>query len=104
MSTAGDTLEKAFQKQLDGIKDEKQVIFSKKPPPPILPTTPQPWKFEDINLDEIARQLTLIEYDLFKAIKPWECLNQAWTKKVCCIPFGNVTSSRSNNNITDNSS
>eukprot|EP01102_Stenamoeba_stenopodia_P022968 TRINITY_DN9768_c0_g3_i1.p1 TRINITY_DN9768_c0_g3~~TRINITY_DN9768_c0_g3_i1.p1 ORF type:complete len:1216 (+),score=300.44 TRINITY_DN9768_c0_g3_i1:210-3857(+) len=81
MASAAEQLERAVQKQLEGIKEEKQVIFNKKPPTPILPTTPPPYKFEDIHVDEIARQTTLIEYELFKAIKPWECLNQAWTKK-----------------------
>jgi len=38
-------------------------------------------QLSDLNVEEVARQLTLIEYDLFKAIKPWECLGQAWTKK-----------------------
>lgn len=30
---------------------------------------------------EIARQITLIEYNMFKAIKPKECLNQSWNKE-----------------------
>lgn len=28
----------------------------------------------------VARQLTLIEYDLYNKIKPKECLGQAWNK------------------------
>jgi son of sevenless-like protein len=31
--------------------------------------------------EEMARQLTLIEHDLFKSIKPAECVGQAWNKK-----------------------
>jgi hypothetical protein len=34
----------------------------------------------DIDPVEIARQLTLIEYGLYKKIMPQECLGQAWTK------------------------
>eukprot|EP00743_Colponemidia_sp_Colp-15_P006234 GILK01006706.1.p1 GENE.GILK01006706.1~~GILK01006706.1.p1 ORF type:complete len:701 (-),score=119.94 GILK01006706.1:216-2276(-) len=30
---------------------------------------------------EVARQLTLIDFKNFKKIRPWECLNQGWTKK-----------------------
>lgn len=30
---------------------------------------------------QVARQITLVEASLFKAIKPHELLNQAWTKK-----------------------
>jgi hypothetical protein len=41
------------------------------------------------SANQIARQLTLIEWDLWKKIMPWECLNQAWAKagrdeKVTC--------------------
>jgi hypothetical protein len=31
--------------------------------------------------EELARQLTLIDYNLFIAIKPSECLNQNWMHK-----------------------
>ena len=30
--------------------------------------------------EEIARQLTLIDFQLFASIKPFECLNQNWMK------------------------
>ena len=30
----------------------------------------------DIPPLEFARQMTLIEYDLFSAIQPWECIKQ----------------------------
>lgn len=35
-------------------------------------------KYEIIDL---AKQITLVEHDLFRAIRPNELLNQAWTKK-----------------------
>ena len=35
----------------------------------------------EINPTELARQLTLHESKLFRKIKPWEFLNQAWAKK-----------------------
>jgi son of sevenless-like protein len=31
--------------------------------------------------EEIARQITLIESELFNSIKPWECIGQSWVKK-----------------------
>jgi son of sevenless-like protein len=31
--------------------------------------------------EEIARQLTLIEFELFQKIKPWEFLGLQWNKK-----------------------
>lgn len=39
---------------------------------------------------QIARQLTLIESDYYKAIKPWECLGQAWTKSDKAVRAPNV--------------
>jgi hypothetical protein len=34
----------------------------------------------DIDDIEIARQFTIMEYELFTKIKPYELLNQSWTK------------------------
>ncbi|KAJ5078864.1 ras guanine nucleotide exchange factor i-related [Anaeramoeba ignava] len=34
----------------------------------------------DVEEEEVARQLTLIEFDLFSQIKPSELLNQSWSK------------------------
>jgi len=36
--------------------------------------------FMNLNDEEIARQLTLIEFHLYKAIEPSELLNQSWNK------------------------
>jgi hypothetical protein len=35
---------------------------------------------KDIHPEEVAKQLTLIDFYLFTAIKPTECLSQAWVK------------------------
>lgn len=34
----------------------------------------------DVHPEEMARQLTLIEYNIYKEIKPSECLKQRWTR------------------------
>lgn len=39
-------------------------------------------KFLDIDVLEFARQLTVIESRLYGKIKPTECLNKTWQKKV----------------------
>ena len=39
-------------------------------------------KFLDIDVIEFARQLTIIESRLYGKIKPTECLNKTWQKKV----------------------
>ncbi|KAL6054788.1 Son of sevenless 1 [Balamuthia mandrillaris] len=93
METASTHLRNIIERKQNELKESKSYnkMFSKEPPEPILPsgctmnsTSPsnnQP--LIDLNWDplEVARQLTLIEYNLYKSIKPQECLNQAWTKK-----------------------
>jgi hypothetical protein len=64
----------------DDKADTGGPIFSDPPPTPIIPVNVTVLGLMDIHYEEIARQLTLIESDLYKAIKPWECLGQAWTK------------------------
>jgi len=56
--------------------------FSERPPPPILPRSLYDEKFSILEVDEeeIARQIAIIDYDHFRSIKPSEFLNQAWAK------------------------
>lgn len=49
-------------------------------PRPFLPKEPN-FSIWDVHPEEIARQLTLIEWKMWKEIQPWECLGLAWTKK-----------------------
>jgi len=56
-------------------------MFSHPPPKPVIPTNMStPLSLLDIDPTEIARQLTLIEFGLYRSIMPQECLGQAWTK------------------------
>lgn len=50
-------------------------------PPPIMPKNLKRLKFLDIDPTELARQLTLIDSQLYNKITPMECLNKAWSKK-----------------------
>lgn len=68
-------------------KKEKETVtgprrFSEKTPEPIVPRNIFSSKLtiHDIEEEEIARQLTLIEFDTYAAIKPSELLNQSWNK------------------------
>eukprot|EP01102_Stenamoeba_stenopodia_P014624 TRINITY_DN4881_c0_g1_i2.p1 TRINITY_DN4881_c0_g1~~TRINITY_DN4881_c0_g1_i2.p1 ORF type:complete len:1169 (+),score=349.70 TRINITY_DN4881_c0_g1_i2:173-3679(+) len=83
MEKAAEQLQKILQRKGSGKdKEEREVVFGKTPPRPFLPTNlTGALQLSDLNPEEVARQLTLIEYDLYKAIKPWECLGQAWAKK-----------------------
>lgn len=51
-------------------------------PTPIMPKNMKKLKFLDIDATEFARQLTIIESRLYGKIKPTECLNKTWQKKV----------------------
>ncbi|KAL1862706.1 hypothetical protein VTK73DRAFT_6675 [Phialemonium thermophilum] len=51
-------------------------------PAPIMPRNMKKLKFLDIDVLEFARQLTIIESRLYGKIKPTECLNKTWQKKV----------------------
>ncbi|KAH8429551.1 putative cell division control protein Cdc25 [Aspergillus melleus] len=51
-------------------------------PTPIVPKNMKKLKFLDIDATEFARQLTIIESRLYSKIRPTECLNKTWQKKV----------------------
>ena len=51
-------------------------------PQPIIPKNMKKLKFLDIDVTEFARQLTIIESKLYGKIKPTECLNKTWQRKV----------------------
>ena len=51
-------------------------------PQPILPKNKKKLKFLDIDPVEFARQLTIIESNLYGKIKPTECLDKTWQKKL----------------------
>ena len=73
----------ALQQQKDYIVDIQQA------PMPRIPFVANPKLFQ-YHPEEIARQLTLIEFDLFAAIKPSEFLNQNWNKKTSAITSANI--------------
>ncbi|KAI2637499.1 ras GEF [Xylaria nigripes] len=56
--------------------------FANNIPTPIIPKNMKKLKFLDIDVTEFARQLTIIESRLYAKIKPSECLNKTWQKKV----------------------
>ena len=51
-------------------------------PVPILPKNMKKLKFLDIDALEFARQLTIVESKLYGKIKPLECLDKTWQKKI----------------------
>ena len=51
-------------------------------PTPIVPKNMKKLKFLDIDATEFARQLTIVESRLYGKIRPTECLNKTWQKKL----------------------
>ncbi len=45
------------------------------------PSAPRPWRVPAIAPLELARQLTLVEHEIFSLIKPSEFFNNAWNSK-----------------------
>ena len=58
------------------------LTLSQSTPPPIMPKNMKKLKFLDIDVTEFARQLTIVESKLYGKIRPTECLNKTWQKKV----------------------
>lgn len=50
-------------------------------PTPILPRNLKRFKYSDIEPLEFARQLTLMESQLYQKIRPLECMNKIWSDK-----------------------
>jgi son of sevenless-like protein len=51
------------------------------PPAPIYPKNPKKIKLLDIDSLELARQLTIIESQLYQKIRPMECLQRSREQK-----------------------
>lgn len=58
------------------------TLNSQSTPTPIIPKNIKKLKFLDIDALEFARQLTIVESRLYCKIKPTECLNKTWQKKL----------------------
>jgi son of sevenless len=58
------------------------LTLNQQTPTPILPKNMKRLKFLDIDPIEFGRQLTIIESKLYGKIKPMECLNKTWQKKL----------------------
>jgi hypothetical protein len=74
---------KAFQKMISETKGRKMGgRRGGDPPDPIVPSNffSRTWTLLDLDEEEIARQLTVIDWETYERIKPSELLNQAWSK------------------------
>ncbi|XP_004349414.2 guanine nucleotide exchange factor [Capsaspora owczarzaki ATCC 30864] len=84
MDKAVKSLTRAVRQRRETIENAKTIIFSD-PPPPTEKGSAALDKIEDFDVlslspIEIARQLTLIESDIYRTIKPSELVGQPWVK------------------------
>ena len=78
----GSTLETLMTRQINGeFAKTKESVFSNPPPKTISPKSSNNVSFIDFNPLEVARQLTIIESNIFRNIAPNECIGLAWSKK-----------------------
>ncbi|XP_022644691.1 son of sevenless homolog 1-like [Varroa destructor] len=80
-----DSISKAVQRKQEQQGTAKELTFSHEPPPLewYLARPGETDRFDLLTLHpvEVARQLTLLEFELYRAVQPSELVNAAWTKK-----------------------
>jgi len=74
--TLPQTLEKLVEKKKQG--DARGLHFAASMPESLTPPTNN---FLDFSPREVARQLALLEFEVYRRIHPTECMHQSWTKK-----------------------
>ncbi|KAG5892771.1 hypothetical protein JTB14_007986 [Gonioctena quinquepunctata] len=79
-----DSVIKIVQRKLEN-DNQRHIKFAfDEPPPPIerhIACTEEEYGILTLHPVEIARQLTILEFDLFRTIKPSELVGAVWTKK-----------------------
>ncbi|KAG2218747.1 hypothetical protein INT45_003065 [Circinella minor] len=83
LSFSADQLERLIKMRKEdesqgGLK--KMVLTLPDPPEPIMPRNRKKFKLMDIDTLEMARQLTIMDFNLYSSIRPVECLDKAWSK------------------------
>eukprot|EP01129_Flabellula_baltica_P008573 TRINITY_DN3419_c0_g1_i1.p1 TRINITY_DN3419_c0_g1~~TRINITY_DN3419_c0_g1_i1.p1 ORF type:complete len:712 (-),score=126.79 TRINITY_DN3419_c0_g1_i1:31-2166(-) len=79
--TLGDKLEKALMDHIVGLREDYRIQFDSKPPKPKILKN---WdKISWLKLDsvELARQITLYDWDAYSSIKSINFLSHAWCNK-----------------------
>eukprot|EP00762_Andalucia_godoyi_P007472 ANDGO_07803.mRNA.1 Ras guanine nucleotide exchange factor J len=75
-------LKRALERKLLGFEEEMSLVFKHSPPKSLIPKVHSPsLSILEWSPMEIARQMTLIESELFRKIEPKECLGNAFGKK-----------------------
>ncbi|KAJ6251788.1 guanine nucleotide exchange factor [Anaeramoeba flamelloides] len=75
--------------------EQSNIIFVSNYPESIKPSNLKKLKFEDLSPIEVARQLTLIDEEIFHKISSFEFVNLLWTKE----PFESETFQKQSPNL-----
>ncbi|CAM1325467.1 SOS1 (predicted) [Pycnogonum litorale] len=80
-----ESVNKIIYRRLDSTVESREIMFGfERTPPTIewhLADSPETYDLMTLHPVEIARQLTLLEFDLYRAVKPSEYVGSVWTKK-----------------------
>ncbi|XP_070181903.1 son of sevenless homolog 1-like isoform X2 [Littorina saxatilis] len=83
MRKMADSIIKVIQRRLESINTEREFTYQGKPPNIEYHLARKEEEFELMALHpvEIARQVTLLEFDLYRAIQPSELVGSPWMKE-----------------------
>ncbi|KAG1658477.1 Son of sevenless 2 [Nymphon striatum] len=80
-----ESVNKIIFRRLESTGESREIMFGfERTPPPIewhLAETIDKFDIMTLHPVEFARQLTLLEFDLYRAVKPSEYVGSVWTKK-----------------------
>jgi len=79
--TVAKSVAQRLERKIQNREKDKIVATQVCPTPVTEGKDPRMLTLLDCHELEVARQITILTWDVWHAIKPWECLGLAWTKK-----------------------